>query len=101
MFNLKFNPCRIIGFIDAEGRIIVIIIGNSKLQHRLVVLVYFSSLKTRPPKILIRRSTIVVLPNAPELQNSIILLHNTARNYSTVATTPRLGSVENLNLNPN
>ena len=44
-----------IGFIDAEGRIIVIIIGNSKLQHRLVVLVYFSiaSHKTRPLKILI------------------------------------------------
>ena len=42
-----------------------------------------------------------MLPNAPELQNSITLLHNTARNYSTVATTPRLGSVENLNLNPN
>ena len=42
-----------IGFIDGDGRIIVIIIGNSKLQHRLVVLVYFSSHKTRPLKILI------------------------------------------------
>ena len=140
--NFKFHPCwiRPIGFIDAEDRIIVIIIGNSKLQHGLVVIVYFSitSVKTSsgelvlpehvcqyhffwswkdqkmvcfktsfeklergPPKILIRRFTIVVLSNAPELQNSITLIHNTGRNYSTKPQLPRLGSVENLNLNPN
>ena len=37
------------------------------------------------------------LTDAPQLQNSILPLG--ARNYSMVAT-PRLGSVENLNLNP-
>ena len=37
------------------------------------------------------------LTDAPQLQNSILPMG--ARNYSMVAT-PRLGSVENLNLNP-
>ena len=78
--NLKFHPFRIIGFIDAEGRIIVIIIENKKLHK----------------KIIIRRSTIVVLPNAletsaPQLQNTI--LPQPGWNYSTLATSRT--SVEN------
>ena len=63
-----------------------------------MVLVYIFIYKN----IIIRRSTIVVLPNAfltdaPQLQNSILPLG--ARNYSMISTS-RLGSVDNLNLNP-
>ena len=65
----------------------------------LVVIVYFNRAIHKGAKILIRRSTIVVLPNAnwcsaPQLQNSI----SASRNYSTLAT--QKCSEENFKLNP-
>ena len=48
-------------FIDADKSFIVFIIGNKKLKNGLMILVYFYIASHK--KILIRRSTIVVLPN--------------------------------------
>ena len=75
---------------------------NKKLQHGLVVIVYFA--RAIHKKILIRISTIVVLPNALETsaqqlggQNSILPMP--VRNYSTKQLSVTV-PVENLNLNP-
>ena len=93
--HLKLNPWLITSFIDAELSWIVYIIENKKLKHGLVVIVYFYIASHK--KILIRRFTIVVLPNAfrgsteaPQLlsQNSV-LPSRWARNYSCNAP-PRL-----------
>ena len=90
--HLKFNPWWITGFINAELSLIVFIIENKKLKQGLVVLIYFYI--AFPKNILIRRSTIVVLPNefwgsteAPQLpsQNSV-LPSRIARNYFTLQT---------------
>ena len=60
--QIKLNPCIFICIIDADGRSIVIIMENKKFPHGLVVIVYFA--RAIHKKILIRRSTIVLLPNA-------------------------------------
>ena len=92
------NPWWITGFINAELSWIVFIIENKKLKHGLVVLVYIY--RSIHKKILILRSTIVLLPNAfwgsteaPQLQN-----YRWAHNYSTLPATERR-SVDNFKLN--